>query len=124
MKGRVLIIDDDDGVRVTIEHVLSVLGYQIASASDGRQANRLFEEFNPDVVITDIIMPAQDGMETITKLKKRRSNVKIIAMSGGARIDNANVLQKAQELGADHVLPKPFEFDQLTDLVQRSIDAR
>jgi len=123
MKGLVLIVDDDDGVRITIEHVLTAAGYKVASAIDGAQALLLFEKLNPEVVITDLIMPVQDGIETIAQLKERRPNLKIIAMSGGARIGNDNVLQKAKDLGADHIIAKPFESAELTELVQRSIGA-
>ncbi len=123
MKGFVLVVDDDSGVRVTLEHVLMAAGFRIATAADGKQAVALFEQINPDVVITDLIMPVQDGIETIVQIKSRRPDVKIIAMSGGARMGNDNLLQKAKDVGADYVLPKPFEFDQLTELVRRSIGA-
>ncbi len=122
MKGRILVIDDDAGVRVTVEHVLSVSGYELASASDFKEAKRLFEEFKPDLVITDIIMPGQDGLTTIVRFKKAQPAVKVIAMSGGARLGNDNILQKAQEVGADHILAKPFATEQLTSLVSQSLE--
>ena len=124
MKGRILIIDDDEGVRVTVEHVLKAAGYQVAIATDGKQAIGLVDAFVPDLVITDLIMPTQDGMATIQILKRQSPGLKIIAMSGGARIGNDNILQKAQNLGADHVIAKPFQFDALIELVERSIGAQ
>jgi CheY-like chemotaxis protein len=122
MRGRILVIDDDEGVRVTVEHVLKAAGYQVAIATDGKQAIGLLGTFLPDVVITDLIMPTQDGMTTIQILKMQSPGLKIIAMSGGARIGNDNILQKAKEIGADHIIAKPFEFDVLTKLVESSIE--
>jgi DNA-binding response OmpR family regulator len=122
MKGRILVIDDDVGVRVTVEHVLNAAGYEVVIATDGKQGIGLLDTFLPDVVITDLIMPTQDGMTTIQILKARSPGLKIIAMSGGARIGNDNILQKAKEIGADHIIAKPFEFDVLTKLVESSIE--
>jgi CheY-like chemotaxis protein len=124
MKGRILVIDDDEGVRMTVEHVLKAAGYQLMIANDGKHAINLLDTFVPDLVITDLIMPTQDGMATIKILKTQRPGLKIIAMSGGARIGNDNILQKAKEIGADHIIAKPFEFDALTELVALSMGTR
>jgi CheY-like chemotaxis protein len=93
-------------------------------ANDGKHAINLLDTFVPDLVITDLIMPTQDGMATIKILKTQRPGLKIIAMSGGARIGNDNILQKAKEIGADHIIAKPFEFDALTELVALSMGTR
>ena len=68
---------------------------------------------HPDVVITDIIMPEQEGIDTIIQIRRERPGIKIIAISGGGRIRNIDFLEMAQSLGADEVLAKPFEADEL-----------
>ncbi len=121
MANRILIVDDDEGVRLTVKYMLAATGYEIASASDGEQALRLVEEFVPDLVITDLIMPKMDGLEMIAQLKRRRPEIVIVAMSGGARLDNANVLEAAQSAGADQIIAKPFSGDDLSRVVGRSL---
>jgi CheY-like chemotaxis protein len=123
MTPRILIIDDDLAVLVTVAHVLSIAGYKVATASNGKRALFLLNRFDPNLVLTDLIMPEMDGVETITEIKKTRPDLKIIAMSGGARIGNGNILQRAKEFGADLLISKPFEMAELTSLIGRSLAA-
>jgi YesN/AraC family two-component response regulator len=74
---------------------------------------------HPDVVITDNIMPEQEGIDTIIQIQRERPGVKIIAISGGGRIRNIDFLEMAQSLGADDVLAKPFEVDDLLSCLIR-----
>lgn len=120
MKKRILVIDDDYAVRVTLEHLLVGQGYSVASAVDGKQGVDAFVTFEPDLVITDIIMPQQEGIETILAIKDRRPDSKIVAMSGGGRIGNKNLLRMAQHLGADHIIAKPFDLDELIAIVRET----
>ena len=71
-----------------------------------------------DLVITDLIMPEQEGLETITSLKKEYPGIKIIAISGGGRIGPEAYLPAAQELGADRVFSKPFDVRELAETVK------
>jgi CheY-like chemotaxis protein len=121
VKPRILVVDDDDGVRVAVAHILRAAGYRIALACDGKEAMDVFEKFDPSLLITDIVMPNQDGMETIREIKKHHPHIKIIAMSGGARMENSDLFQRALDSGADHTISKPFEFRQLTELIQFSL---
>ena len=82
---KVLVIDDDHLVRYTLSKILQRNGYHVVTASDGKRAMAVFRDERPDVVITDIIMPEQEGIETILKIRHERPEVKIIAISGGAR---------------------------------------
>ena len=113
MKRRVLIIDDDAGVRLTVHHILTTAGYEVCSIQDGKLALDAFRNFEPEVVVTDLVMPGLDGTDIIALLKEERSATKIVAMSGGARLGLANILQLARDAGADAILPKPFTVDQL-----------
>jgi DNA-binding response OmpR family regulator len=113
MRERILLIDDDIAVLRTLEIILSDLGYNIVTARDGMQGLNAFHKTHPDLVITDLIMPEKEGLETIIEMRRERPEVKIIAISGGGRIHNANFLEMAASLGANAVLAKPFDPAQL-----------
>jgi DNA-binding response OmpR family regulator len=121
MSKRILVIDDDGAVRGTLQHLLAALGYEVSCASDGQQGVEAFLLGEPDLVITDIIMPQQEGMETILAIKRRRPGSRIIAMSGGGRIANRDLLKMAHRLGADRVIAKPFSLDELIAVVRGTL---
>jgi DNA-binding response OmpR family regulator len=110
---KILVIDDDHLVRYTISKILQRNGFDVVTASDGKRGMAVFRSENPDVVITDIIMPEQEGAETIIMIRHERPQVRIIAISGGARTRNIDYLEMARALGADDVIRKPFEADEL-----------
>jgi CheY-like chemotaxis protein len=110
---KILVIDDDHLVRYALAKVLQRNGYDVVTASDGKRAMTVFRDEAPDLVITDIIMPEQEGIETIGLLRRERPDIKIIAISGGGRIRNVDFLEMARSLGADAVIAKPFEAEEL-----------
>jgi CheY-like chemotaxis protein len=110
---KILVIDDDHLVRYTLSKILSSSGYEVVTASDGKRGMAVLRAEHPDGVITDIIMPEQEGIDTIIQIRRERPAIKIIAISGGGRIRNIDFLEMAQSLGADGVLAKPFEADEL-----------
>jgi DNA-binding response OmpR family regulator len=110
---KILVIDDDHMVRYALSRILQRSGYDVVTASDGKRGMMLVREELPDVVITDIIMPEQEGIETISLLRHQYPRMKIIAISGGGRIRNVDFLEMARSLGADDVISKPFEADEL-----------
>jgi CheY-like chemotaxis protein len=116
---KVLVIDDDHLVRYTLSKILQRNGYDVTTASDGKRAMAVFRDERPDVVITDIIMPEQEGIETILKIRSERPEVKIIAISGGARNRNLGYLGMAEAFGADDVISKPFEAEELLSRLAR-----
>jgi CheY-like chemotaxis protein len=116
---KVLVIDDDHLVRYTLSKILQRAGYHVTTASDGKCAMAAFRDERPDVVITDIIMPEQEGIETILKIRSERPEVKIIAISGGARRHNLDYLGMAEAFGADGVIAKPFEAEELLSRLAR-----
>lgn len=118
--SRVLIVDDQDMVRRTLRLALEAAGLEVREAGDGDEALRLYRAAPADVVITDIVMPNKEGIETIFELRRASTRVKIIAMSGR---DTADFLEMARKLGADHVLRKPFEMRALVALVQDCLKA-
>jgi DNA-binding response OmpR family regulator len=117
----VLIVDDQDMVRKTLRLALESEGLDVREAVDGDEALRLYRTSPADVVVTDIVMPNKEGIETIFELRRSAPRVKIIAMSGR---DTVDFLDMARKLGADHVLRKPFEMRVLIALVQSCLDAK
>jgi DNA-binding response OmpR family regulator len=116
---KILVIDDDYFVRYTLARVLRGNDYEVVTAADGEQGMIMFRRTAPDLVITDIIMPNQEGIETIRLMRRERPDAKIIAISGGGRIGNLNVLEIAQKLGADDVIHKPFDAAELLSRVRK-----
>jgi DNA-binding response OmpR family regulator len=120
MISRILVIDDDPVARVTIQTILEEEGYSVTCAEDGRRGLAAFRESRPDLVVTDIVMPGKEGIETILELRSIWPDGPIIAISGGGRIGKGDFLKMAKTCGADAVLAKPFEPAELLALVRSS----
>ena len=115
----ILVIDDDEHVLEVISEMLRLEGYAVATASDGKQAEKQFHAQPFDLVITDIIMPEQEGLETISRLRQQDQHLPIIAISGGGRSGPGTYLSMAEQIGANASLTKPFD---LSDLVAAVTD--
>jgi len=105
----ILVIDDNPSVRECLQIVLESHGFQVVLANNGRQGVAAFRDAAPDVVLTDILMPEQDGIETIRAIRGEFPDAKIIAMSGKSAVGETDYLTIARKLGADATLLKPFE---------------
>jgi CheY-like chemotaxis protein len=119
-KGRALVIDDDELVRATVTSMLEAAGYEVLQAEDGQQGLKLFHKHPVDLVITDILMPFKEGIETILELRQRNQEVRIIAMTGGGSIGAMPILDAARQLGANAVLSKPFTKADLLETIEKS----
>lgn len=119
---KILVIDDDEQMRKLLCRAMEYAGFDVQAAADGRKGLCLFEEDFYDLVITDLIMPEQEGMETITFLRKNYPQVKIIAISGGGRIGPETYLPAALELGANRAFAKPFSIDQIINAVRELLN--
>ena len=118
---RVLIIDDDTAIREVIQRMLSDDGFETLTAANGKEGLRIVKN-DPgiSIVITDLIMPEKEGIETIRELKRDFPHVKILAISGGNSGGNAdNYLNMAKMMGADLTLSKPFVKQDLIEAMQR-----
>jgi len=115
---RILVIDDDEQMRDLLHKAMNWAGFEVMAAENGRLGQELFEELPADLIITDLIMPEQEGLETIRIMKQNYPAVKIIAISGGGRIGPEAYLPAAMELGADRVFSKPFDVKELVTTVQ------
>jgi CheY-like chemotaxis protein len=114
----ILLIDDDEMVRVTTRAMLEIGGHQVREASSGSSGIDQFRETRPDMVITDIVMPDMDGLETIQALFEISEDVRILAISGGGRmLDSKTYLNVATRFGAKTVLKKPFLSTELLETV-------
>ena len=120
--ARILIIDDEKLARVTVRKILERAGYQIVEASTGLEGINQFRAGNIDLVVTDIIMPDMEGIETILELRRIEPDVRIIAVSGGGRTRNLDFLKMAADRGARRVLAKPFSQNDLLEAVRGVLD--
>jgi CheY-like chemotaxis protein len=113
----ILVIEDDREVREYLVEVLSRAGHAVSAASNGRDGVAMFRDCPAQVVITDIIMPEKDGIETILDLRRDHPALKVIAISGGGRSTPENYLHSARLLGADRALRKPFSNEEILTAV-------
>jgi CheY-like chemotaxis protein len=113
----VMVIDDDAALRRLVIRTLSAHGHEVIEAENGEDGLALLQQHKPEVVITDIIMPKTEGIETINRLKERHPAIKIIAISGGGMTRNLMFLDVARALGVNATLAKPFRPAQLVETV-------
>ena len=118
---RILVIEDDEMVRELLREILTRAGYEVAAAPDGEVGIRLYRNEQADVVITDLIMPNKEGIETIMEMRRDFPQVKIIAISGGGHASSTRYLDMAKQLGAQRILAKPFLPDQILEAVRELV---
>ncbi len=118
---RILVIDDEEMVRETLRLVLENKGYEVEEAENGADGIDLQRKNPFDLIITDILMPTQEGIGTIVELKKEFKDIRIIAISGGGRTDKVDYLESASMLGANKVLAKPFSNEELVLSVEECL---
>lgn len=111
------IVDDEALIRELFRRILETEGYEITDSADGNAALALCRRQPPDLIITDLIMPDKEGIETIIELKRDFPRMKIIAISGGGRITAKEYLELAETFGANMTLSKPISRDELLTAV-------
>lgn len=122
--ARILIIDDDPLVRQVLRDWLEPRGYEVVEAENGNVGLKLFKEKPAELVITDIVMPDKEGIETIRELRRDFPEVKIIAVSGGGQLmPGATCLTLAEGLGVERTLAKPVNFTELSETVRELLDS-
>jgi DNA-binding response OmpR family regulator len=121
----ILVVDDNEDICSFITAALEGAGYEVRTAAEGGEALALQRERRADLLITDIFMPGQEGIETLWRCKAEFPQTKVIAMSAGGDANiKLEVLPAAALIGADATLRKPFDVDQLLDTVRSVLQAR
>lgn len=106
--AKILVFDDEPSILLMIKKMLEKAGHEVEIALNGKDGMVLFEKNKPDLLITDIIMPEKEGLETIYELRRKYPDLKIIAISGGGRIGPDGYLPGAKLMGANAVFTKPL----------------
>jgi CheY-like chemotaxis protein len=125
-QGRtVLVVEDDPDLLRLITAAFARAGFKAYSARNGRLALQLLRALEPDLMVTDIVMPEKEGIATIIEAKQAAPNTSVIAISGGGQYGRTgNFLQWAEELGADEVMAKPFPMSQLLTAARVVLDRK
>lgn len=113
----ILVVDDEDLVRFSVRQMLEDVGHTVKEAADGVEGIAQLQGCAFDLMITDIVMPRKEGMETITEAKQLQPDLRVIAISGGGPVGQFHYLELAKQFGADAVLAKPFKKQELIALV-------
>ncbi len=119
----ILVVDDDPLVLAALQDLLESEGYAVLTASSGRTGLKLYQEETPDLVITDILMPEMDGIETINEIRGLAPAQPIIAISGGGRIENRNLLRSVGDLLDVLAIAKPIRREQFLKSVAGALAA-
>ncbi len=123
MMWKLLVVDDDEALRVFLRKVLERAGHTVLVAGNGREALRLLEREPVDGMISDMIMPECEGVETLLAVRKRFPALRVVAISGGGRLTPSDLLTLAQAAGARKTLAKPFTAEELLAVVNEVMAA-
>jgi CheY-like chemotaxis protein len=115
---RVLVIDDNPDLRLTLQALLEREGFRVSTAGDGEEGLRLQRAAPFDVVVTDIFMPGKEGIETIDEIRRQFPQTKIIVVTGGSSSGKLNYAQIARQIGATKAFMKPFSPHDLVEAVR------
>jgi two-component system response regulator (stage 0 sporulation protein F) len=107
--AKILLVEDDDLVRDMLAQVLQRAAHQVECASNGDDATEILKRIEPDIMVTDIIMPKKSGITLISEVKDKHPNMEIIAISGGGRLDPTGYLDLSESLGAAVSFEKPID---------------
>lgn len=119
----ILVIDDEPAMRDAVRVTLELARHKVLEARDGATAVEYYGSARPDLVITDVLMPAKDGLEVIREIRRLDPKARIIAMSGGGQFAELKYLAFTREFGALESLAKPFRAQQLLAAVERALSA-
>jgi DNA-binding NtrC family response regulator len=115
--AHILVIEDDQQMREMLRQMLQRAGHTTVGAGDGQEGMQIVREQIIDLIITDIIMPDQEGLETITQVRREHPNIPVIAISGGGRVEPDNYLRSAKLLGAAYAFAKPLNREEIISVV-------
>jgi two-component system, response regulator, stage 0 sporulation protein F len=116
MSEKILIVDDQYGIRILLNEVFQKEGYQTFQAANGVQALEIVEKHSPDIVLLDMKIPGMDGIEILKRMKAIDPDIRVIIMTAYGELD---MIQKAKDLGAITHFAKPFDIDEIRDAVKK-----
>lgn len=119
----VLLLEDNEAYRTLMTEVLTLAGFEVCAVPDGRRVSEILQQRRIDLVVTDLVMPERDGIETLTDLHYSHPRLPVIAISGDVPLNRDLYLTVAQKLGAARVLAKPFKMDQLVAAAREAVAA-
>lgn len=115
----VLIVEDDNELREMLKMMLLRRNFTVLEAENGKAAITHFKPLLTDIVVTDLIMPEEDGLKVLIKLRELKPSIKIIAISGGGKVGPGSYLNLAKALGADAIYSKPFSLNDLVAKIEQ-----
>ncbi|MFK2825634.1 response regulator [Bacillus sp. B190/17] len=118
MNGKILIVDDQFGIRILLNEVLQKEGYETFQAANGIQALEIVDNHSPDLVLLDMKIPGMDGIEILKRIKEKDSSMRVIIMTAYGELD---MIQQARDLGALTHFAKPFDIDDIRTTVKEYI---
>jgi|SRR6185503_19467004 len=122
--ARILVIEDEGGLRHVLAGALAAAGHDVVEAENGKEALLRYGQTRPDLVITDLYMPEMDGMEVVIALRKASPALKVIVISGGGDLHMPDIaLKTALALGAFRAIDKPFELQPFLETVEQALAA-
>lgn len=120
MSATILVVDDRAGIRKLLQEVLQSAGYEVISAASGNEAITIVGQEKIDLVMLDMKMSGMDGLETLTKIKEEAPHIVVLIMTAYEELE---VLQEAARKGAAACISKPFDIDELKELVAQKLRA-
>ena len=118
----ILIVEDDKELREMLKISLLRNNFTVLEAENGKDAIIHFKPLLTDLVVTDLIMPEEDGLKVVIKLRELKPSIKIIAISGGGKVGPGSYLNLAKALGADAIYSKPFSINDLIAKIEELLD--
>lgn len=118
MSGKILIVDDQYGIRILLNEVFQKEGYETYQAANGFQAIDIVLNDRPDLVVLDMKIPGMDGIEILKRVKEIDKDIKVILMTAYGELD---MIQEAKDLGALMHFAKPFDIDEIRQAVRKEI---
>jgi len=116
---RILVIDDEPTALDLLRRILEMRGYEVAVATNGQEGLELFQQHGYDLVITDMVMPIKDGLQTILDLRLEAPELPVVAISGGGTISKERYLAVAGYLDRVITIAKPFTIEQIIEAVEK-----
>ncbi|MBD7965110.1 MAG: response regulator [Bacillota bacterium] len=118
MSGKILIVDDQYGIRILLNEIFQKEGYKTYQAANGVQALSIVEKDRPDLVILDMKIPGMDGLEILRRVKKHDETIQVIIMTAYGELD---MIHEAMKLGAITHFAKPFDIDEIRAAVRKEL---